>query len=289
MNLRAGISKKINNFFDDETSIFWLVGLLFLGFLVFLLFSFSSEPKTLANWSSVGASFGALSALFTGLAFAGLIVTIVQQKRQLGMQSEELKLQRKELKATRKVLKKQNKEFRLQSETMRRQQFEGSFSYINKLLLNKLDLVTCVDSPNLHGEIAVKTEFNFFLRQMYVEEDSVSIRDSIFDVNLNKEEFLCEFYVNFASSDFNLDLISYLDDLILVLKYVNERGDELLMDLYRSQIYPYTKAFLFYRYICGDDDEVIKKLMTLDVRKILPDSHKIFFDALLNNEKIPWS
>ena len=126
MNLRAEITKKINDLLDDETSIFWLVGLLFFGFLVFLLFSFSSEPKTLANWSSVGASFGALSALFTGLAFAGLIVTIVQQKRQLGMQSDELKLQRKELKATRKVLKKQNKEFRLQSATMKRQQFESS-------------------------------------------------------------------------------------------------------------------------------------------------------------------
>lgn len=37
-----------------------------------------------------GDSFGALNALFSGLAFAGLIVTLIMQKDELSMQREEL-------------------------------------------------------------------------------------------------------------------------------------------------------------------------------------------------------
>jgi hypothetical protein len=41
-----------------------------------------------------GDSFGLLTSLFSGLAFAGLIITIVMQKDELALQREELKLQR---------------------------------------------------------------------------------------------------------------------------------------------------------------------------------------------------
>lgn len=41
-----------------------------------------------------GDSFGLLTSLFSGLAFAGLIITIVMQKNELALQREELKLQR---------------------------------------------------------------------------------------------------------------------------------------------------------------------------------------------------
>jgi hypothetical protein len=44
-----------------------------------------------------GDSFGLLTSLFSGLAFAGLIITIVMQKDELAMQREELKLQRSAL------------------------------------------------------------------------------------------------------------------------------------------------------------------------------------------------
>lgn len=46
-----------------------------------------------------GDSFGLLTSLFSGLAFAGLIITIVMQRDELAMQREELKLQRKSLEA----------------------------------------------------------------------------------------------------------------------------------------------------------------------------------------------
>ena len=67
-----------------------------------------------------GDMFGAVNALFSGLAFAGLIVTLLYQK-------EELKLQREELKETRNELNAQKLEFQEQNKTMKRQRFENTF------------------------------------------------------------------------------------------------------------------------------------------------------------------
>ncbi|TWT57780.1 hypothetical protein KOR42_11460 [Thalassoglobus neptunius] len=68
------------------------------------------------DWSeagTIGDSFGAVNALFSGLAFVGLIYTILLQSKQLAqnsevleMQREELGLQREELKLTREELAK---------------------------------------------------------------------------------------------------------------------------------------------------------------------------------------
>jgi len=60
-----------------------------------------------------GDMFGSVNALFSGLAFAGVIVAILLQR-------EELRLQRKELKETR-------QEFRQQNETLKQQRFENTF------------------------------------------------------------------------------------------------------------------------------------------------------------------
>ena len=53
----------------------------------------------------VGDSFGAINALFSGLAFVGLIFTIYLQKNELRLQREELRLQRNELKENREQLR----------------------------------------------------------------------------------------------------------------------------------------------------------------------------------------
>lgn len=71
-----------------------------------------------------GDMFGALTAWFSGLAFAGIIYTILQQKTELSYQREELRLTREE--------------FRTQNETLKKQRFENTFfnllSYHNKII-----------------------------------------------------------------------------------------------------------------------------------------------------------
>lgn len=67
-----------------------------------------------------GDKFGAVNALFSGLAFAGLIFTIVLQRKELSLQREELKLTRTEMAD-------QTAEFEKQNSTLQLQRFENTF------------------------------------------------------------------------------------------------------------------------------------------------------------------
>lgn len=60
-----------------------------------------------------GDQFGAVNALFSGLAFAGLIYTIILQRRDLKLQREEMR--------------DQTKEFKKENETLKIQRFENTF------------------------------------------------------------------------------------------------------------------------------------------------------------------
>ena len=86
----------------------------------FLYFNYNSEER-----GQFGDMFGAVNALFSGLAFAGLIITLILQR-------EELSLQRDELKQTR-------KEFEDQNKTMKRQRFENTFFNLMSLHQNITD------------------------------------------------------------------------------------------------------------------------------------------------------
>ena len=72
---------------------FSILALWFLyGLIVFLPF-WNMESK-----GQFGDMYGALNSLFSGLAFAGVIITILLQSKELGLQREELKAQREEMK-----------------------------------------------------------------------------------------------------------------------------------------------------------------------------------------------
>jgi hypothetical protein len=60
----------------------------------------------------------AAECLFTGLAFAGVIMSLWHQGREMALQREELKLQRKELRLQRKEMELQREEMRRQEEEM---------------------------------------------------------------------------------------------------------------------------------------------------------------------------
>lgn len=76
----------------------------------------------LDNWSdrgTFGDLFGAINALFSGLAFAGLIYTIVLQKQDLELQRNEISLNREELKKTSKAQQNSEKALIEQVEQMK--------------------------------------------------------------------------------------------------------------------------------------------------------------------------
>lgn len=66
-----------------------------------------------------GDMFGAVNALFSGLAFAGLLYSIFQNKKQILAQQEELLLNRKELLKARKVQEKTEKALEEQAQHLK--------------------------------------------------------------------------------------------------------------------------------------------------------------------------
>lgn len=73
-----------------------------------------------------GDMFGSVNALFSGLAFAGVIVALILQKK-------ELSLQRAELEQTREELKGQKEQLQLQNINLSKQNFENTFFNLLKL------------------------------------------------------------------------------------------------------------------------------------------------------------
>lgn len=88
-----------------------VVGIIFI-FLWIGFFYWNLDTK-LEHRAQIGDSFGSLNALFSALALAGVVVTIV-------LQSRELRLQRNELSETK-------KEFQIQNKTLTTQRFENTF------------------------------------------------------------------------------------------------------------------------------------------------------------------
>lgn len=97
-------------------AVFSVIVVLVLWALTFFLF-FINNMETRGQF---GDMFGAINALFSGLAFAGLIITLFLQKKELSLQREELQLTRDEMKNQRTEFEKENK-------TLKYQRFENLF------------------------------------------------------------------------------------------------------------------------------------------------------------------
>ena len=123
----------------------------------FLLFMNSTDRGTF------GDMFGAVNALFSGLAFAGLIVTLIMQHEELGLQREELAQTNKELAA-------QREEFAAQTKTMKIQRFENTL--FNMLSLHQ-DIVNGLyyvpnDVADYSKESKGRYVFDVFYNKIYI-------------------------------------------------------------------------------------------------------------------------
>lgn len=111
-----------------EKSWKYIVGAVVLVFVLYGAFVFGLSHHNVAvidldKAAAFGDSFGVMTSIFSGLAFVGLIITILMQQKQLQLQSTELGLQRTELALTREELAKsatsqadQTKEMKLSAE-----------------------------------------------------------------------------------------------------------------------------------------------------------------------------
>lgn len=212
-----------------------------------------------------GDKFGAINSLFSGLAFAGLIVTLLFQK-------EELKLQREELRETRKELESQRKEFEEQNKTMKRQRFENTF--FNMLSLQN-EIVTnlsyeCRETKWSQSEQGYEEIINKYssreVFEILYEYRGIIIHIGVGSKNLGIKNVLKEDIKLLYSKKEVRAVISRFDHcfrhLYHIFKYINE--SDLIEDkeryeyasMVRSQLSDYELVMLFYNCLAQKDNGV---------------------------------
>lgn len=101
---------------------FWFLTVLsiiiVLGLWIWNWLSLNEYPSEVRG--THGDMFGAVNAIFSGLAFAGIIISLYLQRIDLKNQQEQLELNYEEVKQT-------NKEFQIQNDTLQIQKFENQY------------------------------------------------------------------------------------------------------------------------------------------------------------------
>jgi hypothetical protein len=213
-----------------------------------------------------GDMFGSINSLFSGLALAGIILTILLQRK-------ELKLQRKELTETR-------QEFKIQNETLRLQRFENTF-------FNLL---------NLHHEIVNAIDFRYYKKKEKggwvkrgtidgeeLEAVTITSRD-VFRYRYNKfleqlgkssDHYLKVYMDNYEEAQ--TDFAHYFRNLYRMIKLVDETEFFLHKDdkeqfktfnikykytsMIRAQISDYELLWLFYNCLSQNGSKKFKPLI----------------------------
>lgn len=146
-------NEKGNNEDVRRVNTWWYVLIFFGVILLFLLswYYLSYYHPGLQERGTFGDQFGFVNALFSGLAFAGLICTILLQKN-------ELTLQREELICTRAEMERQTDQFKAQNDNLRIQRFENTFfnmlslqqQIVNELSIHITDIIKLREDSTDH-------------------------------------------------------------------------------------------------------------------------------------------
>lgn len=98
-----------------------IIILIIIIFVIFFAYIFIVKGlySDITKRGLFGDMFGGLNALFSGLAFVGVIYAIVLQKEELGLQREELKLTREELRKSAEAQVKSEKALSKQAESLK--------------------------------------------------------------------------------------------------------------------------------------------------------------------------
>ena len=233
------------------TAILLVFGLWIGTFFYFQ--SFENEDR-----GTFGDMFGTVNSLFSGLAFAGIVITILLQKK-------ELSLQRKELKLTR-------KEFSLQNDTLQLQRFENTFFNLLKIhhqIVNSIEVFKHqIDSPIANtiykGRKVFSVKYNEFMKD-YINK--------IEEPNIFNEELYMRYYeemqVHFGHYFRNLYRMFKLVDKAQLISNPNLRYSEIsnfrirykYTCIIRSNLSDYELLWLFYNCLSKNGRDKFKPLI----------------------------
>ncbi len=232
-------------------AIVWAIATLLLWALSFILINFDVKDR-----GTYGDMFGPVNALFSGFAFAGLIITLV-------MQHDELGLQRKELIQTNKELAAQREQFTAQTKTMQIQRFENTLFNMLSLqqgIVNSL-YYKSFDGSTINLEYKGKNVFDFFYNLKttilpYGDDMKYWGIKGLIEENND---------VNFYPEVEEISIFdSYFRHLYRIFKYIDESpliDDTERYDyssIVRAQLSEYELLVLFYNALTNKDNGVFK-------------------------------
>jgi len=223
---------------EKETNRKDIIGGLILFLLVLAVWYFSwqyidnsilSEECGLSDTEArglFGDKFGAINALFSALAFAGIIFTIFLQKR-------ELKLQREEMEETR-------GEFIKQNETLIQQKFENTFFQLIGVHMENVKSIDLRKTTDKTQIIATGRDcFNNFYKKI---GDQINSKET---ANL---PITLQGYLNFYDAN-KSDLEHYFRHLYHIIKFVESSSidnKKTYTNFVRAQLSSYELANIFY-------------------------------------------
>jgi hypothetical protein len=269
--LRWLVRKRRYIYRNPKKVMFGAVLTAWLATLVILMLLFAGDNQNgWAHRGQFGDMFGAVNALFSGLAFGGIILTIILQK-------EELRLQRKELGETR-------NEFKTQNATLKLQQFENTFFKLLELHFQVVQDVSLRSDTNAINGQKGRNAFAIILEIL-----KKRIQAWNYDPKINNnsyEEINDGFATTFLSTEqLYKPFISFCKSLNRIYSFV-ETSPSIATDnkfTYYSFIYSSisedekTLLFYFLTFFPLEDDDLIKPLLEIQM------SEQFFFDDVTDD------
>lgn len=223
---------------------------------------FYGEPN---DSSEFGDMFGALNALYSGLAFVGVIYAILLQRRELQLQREELVQTRNELQGQKFQLEAQNK-------TFLKQTFENTFFQLLRLHIEILDCIeyrtTYITQSGLPSQGAINTHTKIYSGREAVASFYEILRDKFVHHTqkipyIHADSLINEIYLDFFS-DYQPDIGHYFRNLYNIIKFIDESeisDRRFYSNLVRAQLYSSELLLLFYNCLSDLGREKFKPLV----------------------------
>jgi hypothetical protein len=238
-----------------------LAGLLILALwmlISYLAYKFSPNGQ----YGTFGDMFGVVNSLFSGLAFACLILATMMQREELKLQRKELQLARMEAAATRKEIEGQKEQAIAQNETLRQQTFDNTFFQLLRL---HNDIVSAIDIRRTSTrELQGRDCFKFFFGKYKEFYGKLAIGLPA----TSPEELAARIEVGYSAffKQYEADLGHYFRSVYNIVKFVDrsdikETDKRLYTNLVRAQLSNYELRLMFYNCVSHFGSERFKPLV----------------------------
>lgn len=231
-----------------------------------LILFFDSTEKS----GQFGDTFGAINALFSGLAFVGLIYAILLQR-------QDIKIQSQELKAT-------VEEFKVQNQTLKKQQFENTFFNMISLyseVIKNLNIRRSSGAKDIDGRQVLTVMFDNFKRDWRASNGSESIEER-YQI-LHKKQYPGVLGLCFRNLG---EIIKFVDT-----SEINNKN--FYVNILKAQLGLHELLLLFYYGFCHEQGISLKPFIEkynlfdqLPINEVLEEEHLQRYDAKAFDEGI---